>query len=42
MKIFALSDLHLGEGLDKAMDKFGDEWKNHAEKIKDNNAWNSG
>ena len=36
MKIFALSDLHLGEGLDKAMDKFGDEWKNHAEKIKDN------
>ncbi len=36
MKIFALSDLHLGEGLDKAMDKFGDEWKNHGEKIRSN------
>lgn len=35
MDIYALADLHLGEELDKAMDKFGDEWKNHSRKIKE-------
>ncbi|MFY9278812.1 MAG: metallophosphoesterase [Caldicoprobacterales bacterium] len=36
MKIFAISDLHLPGGQDKPMDVFGDNWKNHWEKIKKN------
>ena len=36
MKIFALADLHLSLATDKPMDIFGDNWNNHAEKIKDN------
>lgn len=36
MKIFAISDLHLSfnENIDKPMDKFGDGWENHAERLK--------
>jgi len=36
--LYALSDLHLGEGLDKDMYKFGEEWKDHSKKIMIN--WN--
>lgn len=36
MKIFSLSDLHLGFESDKPMDKFGENWINHAQKIKEN------
>jgi len=36
MKIFAISDLHLPGRQDKPMDIFGDNWKNHWEKIKKN------
>ncbi len=36
MKIFSLSDLHLGFESEKPMDKFGNNWINHAEKIKEN------
>ena len=36
MSLYALSDLHLSMFRDKPMDKFGDNWKNHAEKIKFN------
>lgn len=39
MRVFALSDLHLGHSVNKPMDKFGGEWENHAEKIQTN--WNS-
>jgi len=35
--IFAISDLHLGFGCDKPMDKFGENWHNHADKIQ--NEW---
>lgn len=36
MKIFAISDLHLsfGENIDKPMDKFGEGWEHHAERLK--------
>ena len=36
MKIFAISDLHLsfGENIDKPMDKFGDGWEQHTERLK--------
>ena len=35
MKIFAIADLHLshGENIDKPMDKFGDGWEQHAERL---------
>ncbi len=34
VKVFALSDPHLAFGVpDKSMDRFGEEWKNHPEKI---------
>lgn len=33
MKIFAVSDLHLPGGMDKAMDIFGDHWQEHWDKI---------
>ena len=38
MGLFALSDLHLGDGLNKPMDKFSEEWTNHSDKIHAN--WN--
>lgn len=33
MKIFAIGDLHLGHAVDKPMDIFGPQWKNHTEQI---------
>ncbi|MBQ2967967.1 MAG: metallophosphoesterase [Clostridia bacterium] len=35
MAIFALSDLHLSEQVDKPMDVFGTNWENYTERIKD-------
>lgn len=35
MRIFAIGDLHLGHGLQKPMDLFGEHWRNHTDKIKD-------
>lgn len=37
MAIYAIGDLHLSFGENKPMDIFGDNWKNHEEKIK--NDW---
>lgn len=34
MAIYAIGDLHLSFGENKPMDIFGDNWKNHEEKIK--------
>ena len=34
--IYAISDLHLGFSVDKPMDKFGEAWINHTNKIKQN------
>ncbi len=36
MSIYAISDLHLSFAKDKPMDIFGDNWKNHPQKIKEN------
>ena len=36
MKIFAIGDLHLGFGVEKPMDIFGDNWKAHENQIKEN------
>ncbi len=36
MSIYAIADLHLSFNHPKPMDVFGDNWENHAEKIKDN------
>lgn len=36
MAIYVIGDLHLSFGVDKPMNIFGDNWKNHAEKIKNN------
>lgn len=36
MRIFAIGDLHLSHGIEKPMDLFGDHWKEHTQKIKDN------
>ena len=36
MAIYTIADLHLSFLHDKPMDIFGDNWENHAEKIKDN------
>lgn len=36
MALFAIGDLHLGFGVNKTMDKFGGEWKNHVQKIEKN------
>jgi len=33
MKIFAIGDLHLAGGTGKTMDRFGDQWINHDQKI---------
>ncbi len=34
MALYAIGDFHLSFSVDKPMDVFGDEWKNHAEKLK--------
>jgi len=39
LNIYALSDLHLSFGNDKAMDIFGEKWRCHWQKIADN--WNA-
>ena len=36
MSLYALSDLHLSIFRNKPMDKFGEIWKNHTQKIKEN------
>lgn len=36
MAVYVIGDLHLSFGTDKPMDIFGNNWENHAEKIKDN------
>ncbi|MHB2020158.1 MAG: metallophosphoesterase, partial [Candidatus Xenobia bacterium] len=36
MKVFAISDLHLSFASDKPMDKFGEVWVRHWEKIEAN------
>ena len=36
MSLYAIGDLHLSFQSDKSMEKFGDEWKDHAKKIKRN------
>jgi predicted phosphohydrolase len=33
MRIFAIGDLHLEGGTGKTMDRFGDHWRNHDEKV---------
>ena len=34
--IYVIGDLHLSFSTDKPMDIFGENWENHAEKIKEN------
>lgn len=36
MAIYTISDLHLSLGMDKPMDIFGENWKNHEKKVADN------
>lgn len=36
MRVFAISDLHLGSNVEKPMDVFGPEWAGHEEKITEN------
>lgn len=36
MALFAIGDIHLGFAINKTMDKFGENWKNHAYKIEKN------
>jgi len=36
MALYTISDLHLGFNVEKPMDIFGDKWKNHSDKIKEN------
>lgn len=36
MSIYVIGDLHLSFGVDKPMNIFGENWENHAEKIKKN------
>ena len=36
MKVFAIGDLHLGHSVDKPMDIFGPQWKDHAQQIAGN------
>src|SRR5258708_2248965 len=33
MRVFAIGDLHLEGGTGKTMDRFGDNWRNHDQKI---------
>ncbi|MGL4361949.1 MAG: metallophosphoesterase [Cellulosilyticaceae bacterium] len=37
MKLFAIGDLHLAHQVDKPMQRFGNQWENHIQKIQD--AW---
>jgi predicted phosphohydrolase len=39
MRIFAIGDTHLSRARPKPMDIFGDHWKNHDERIREN--WNA-
>ena len=34
MRLFAISDLHLSLGVDKPMDVFGEQWVNHADRMR--------
>lgn len=36
MALYTISDLHLGFNVEKPMDIFGEKWRNHCEKIKEN------
>lgn len=36
MSLFAIADLHFGASVDKPMDRFGENWVNHTEKIIEN------
>lgn len=36
MALYTISDLHLGFNVEKPMDIFGDKWKDHCNKIKEN------
>ena len=36
MALFAIGDLHLGFGMKKSMEKFGEVWKNHSQKLEKN------
>lgn len=36
MALYTISDLHLGFNVEKPMDIFGDKWRDHTEKIKNN------
>lgn len=36
MALYTISDLHLGFNVEKPMDIFGDKWKDHCHKIKEN------
>ena len=36
MSIYVIGDLHLSFSVDKPMDIFGNQWENHAEKVKNN------
>ena len=36
MGIYAISDLHLSFGVNKPMNIFGDNWENHAQRLRDN------
>jgi len=38
MSLYAIGDLHFGQSLEKPMDIFGENWKNHEQKIVDH--WN--
>ncbi len=40
MKIFAIGDLHLSHAVDKPMDIFGPQWKDHPGRIAD--SWRRG
>jgi predicted phosphohydrolase len=36
MALYTISDLHLGFNVEKPMEIFGDKWKNHSDRIKEN------
>lgn len=36
MSVFAIGDLHLSFGSNKPMDRFGEKWENHTQKLKEN------
>ncbi len=35
MSLYAIGDLHLSLASNKPMDVFGEQWKNHAERLKE-------